>query len=72
MKKTQYRVKVIDWTKLKNIISPAEYFKACNNAPVKYCNGFREVCSLCGGRPYRQRNGWSAIRGNIEYVIEKI
>ena len=66
---TQYRVKKIDLTKAKNV---DEYWVLVENAPIKYCNGIAELREYCGGHLHRQRNGYSGINGNIEYVAEKI
>ena len=66
---TKYRVKKIDLTKAKNV---DEYWVLVKNAPIKYCNGIAELREYCGGRLHRQRNGYSGINGNIEYVAEKI
>jgi hypothetical protein len=67
--KNQYRVKRIT---LKPNMTMDEYWKAVNNASIKYCNGLDEVRTYCGGKLHKQRNGYSGINGNIEYVAEKI
>lgn len=64
----QYRVKKIDISKVKDI---DDYWNAVKNASIKYCNGIKELREYCGGKLYRQRNGYSGINGNIEYVAEK-
>lgn len=65
---TQYRVKKINLDKVNNL---DEYWNAVKNASVKYCNGIKELREYCGGKLHRQRNGYSGINGNIEYVAEK-
>jgi len=67
--KNQYRVKRIT---LKSNMTMDEYWKAVNNANIKYCNGLDEVRAYCCGKLHRQRNGYSGINGNVEYVAEKI
>lgn len=66
---TQYRVKKINLDKVNNL---DEYWNAVKNASIKYCNGIKELREYCGGSLHRQRNGYSGINGNIEYVAEKI
>lgn len=65
---TQYRVKRINLTKVKNV---DDYWNEVKNATIKYCNGVEELREYCGGKLHRQRNGYSGINGNIEYVAEK-
>ena len=65
---TQYRVKKINLDKVNNL---DEYWDAVNKASVKYCNGIKELREYCGGSLHRQRNGYSGINGNIEYVAER-
>lgn len=65
---TQYRVKRINLTKVKNV---DDYWNEVKNATIKYCNGMEELKEYCGGKLHRQRNGYSGINGNIEYVAEK-
>ena len=65
---TQYRVKKINLDKVNNL---DEYLDAVKKASVKYCNGIKELRKYCGGNPHRQRNGYSGINGNIEYIAEK-
>lgn len=65
---THYMVKKIDLSKISNI---NEYWDAVKRASVKYCNGLEELRKYCGGRLHRQRNGYSGINGNIEYVAER-
>lgn len=67
--KTQYRVKRII---LKPNMTIDDYWKAINEASVKYCNGIDELRRYCGGSLHKQRCGYSGINGNIEYVAEKI
>ena len=65
---TQYMVKRIDLSKVNTI---DEYWEAVKKATIKYCNGLDEVTQYCGGKLHRQRNGYSGINGNIEYVAER-
>lgn len=65
---TQYRVKKINLDKVNTL---DEYWNAVKNASIKYCNGIKELREYCGGSLHRQRNGYSGINGNIEYVAEK-
>lgn len=64
----QYRVKRINISKIKDI---NDYWNAVKNATIHYCNGIEELREYCGGKLHRQRNGYSGINGNIEYVAEK-
>lgn len=64
----QYRVKRINISKIKDI---NDYWNAVNNATIHYCNGIKELRDYCGGKLHKQRNGYSGINGNIEYVAEK-
>ena len=64
----QYRVKKINLDKVNNL---DDYLDAASKASVKYCNGIKELREYCGGNLHRQRNGYSGINGNIEYVVEK-
>ena len=66
---TQYRVKKIDISKVRNT---NDYWDAVNKATIHYCNGLKELKEYCGGRLYRQRNGYAGAIGNIEYVAERI
>ena len=65
----QYRVKRVNISKIKDI---NDYWNAVKNATIYYCNGIEELREYCGGKLHRQRNGYSGINGNIEYVAEKI
>ena len=65
----QYRVKKIDISKVKDT---NDYWNAVKNATIHYCNGIKELTEYCGGKLHRQRNGYSGINGNIEYVAERI
>lgn len=65
----QYRVKKIDISKVKDT---NDYWNAVENATIRYCNGIKELTEYCGGKLHRQRNGYSGINGNIEYVAERI
>ena len=64
----QYMVKKIDLSKVKTV---SEYWDAVKRASIHYCNGIGELRRYCGGSLHRQRNGYSGINGNIEYVAEK-
>lgn len=64
----QYRVKRVNISKIKDI---NDYWNAVKNATIYYCNGIEELREYCGGKLHRQRNGYSGINGNIEYVAEK-
>lgn len=64
-----YRVQKINLSFVKTI---DEYNHALNEAEIKYCNGLKEVEEYCGGKLHKQRNGYSGIKGNIEYIAEKI
>lgn len=64
----KYRVKKIT---LKQNMGVNEYWSAVNNATIHYCNGIKELREYCGGTLHRQRNGYSGINGNIEYIAEK-
>lgn len=65
----QYRVKKIDISKVKDA---DDYWNAFKNTTIHYCNGIKELTEYCGGKLHRQRNGYSGINGNIEYVAERI
>lgn len=64
-----YRVQKIDLTYVGTI---DEYNHAVNEAEIRYCYGLKEVEKYCGGKLYKQRNGYSGTIGNIEYIAEKI
>ena len=64
----QYKVKKINLDKVDNL---DDYWNEVKNASVKYCNGIKELTEYCGGKLHRQRNGYSGIIGNIEYVVER-
>ena len=63
-----YRVKKINLDHVNNV---DEYWEAVKYATVYYCNGIKELREYCGGSLKRQRNGYTGINGNIEYVAEK-
>lgn len=54
-----------------NIRSIEEYQKAIEDARTIYFDGLRSVFDYCGGKLFRQRHGWSGMRGNIEYLCVK-
>ena len=60
-----YKVKKINLSKVNNL---DEYWDAVNKAQIKYCKGLKEVKEYCGGKLHRERNGYSGIIGDIEYV----
>ena len=66
---TQYRVRKIDLSKIKDM---NDYWNAVKNATIHYCNGTNELMDYCGGKLHKQRNGYSGVNGNIEYVAERI
>ena len=66
--KNNYRITFINYNKLKNL-PLSDSVKATGTF---YKTGFAEVVKWLGGRPFRQRNGWSAMRGDIEYIIQRI
>jgi hypothetical protein len=66
---TVYRVKRIS---LKHVNTIDEYWHAVNGATVHYCNGIKELREYCGGYLCRQRNGYAANYGDVEYIAEKI
>ena len=65
----KYGVKKIDMANINNV---DDYNKAYNNATIHYCNGLQEVEKYCGGKLHKQRNGYSGVNGNIEYIAERI
>ena len=65
--KNEYRITVVDYNKL-NSLPLVESTKASHTV---YVRGFNEVVDYIGGRPFRNRAGWSAMRGNTEYIITK-
>lgn len=65
--KNEYRITVVDYNKL-NSLPFTESMKASHNV---YVRGFDKVVEYIGGRPFRQRAGWSAMRGNTEYIVTK-
>ena len=66
---TQYRVKKINLDKVNNL---DEYWDAVKRATIHYCNGIKELREYCGGSLHKQRNGYSGINGNLEYVAERV
>lgn len=66
---TIYRVKRINLTKVKTL---DDYWNAVKKANIQYCNGIKELREYCVGKLHKQRNGYSCINGNIEYVVEKV
>ena len=49
-----------------------EYQKVLDEATPIYKDSFAEVVEYLGGKPHRERAGWSACVGNTDYVITKI
>ena len=43
-----------------------------NISPTIFRNGFDEVVKFLGGKPKRERCGWSCIKGNTEYIITRV
>ncbi len=68
-----YEILIINWgKKAQEKISIEEYQNFVQqHAYKKYAKTFSEVMQIVGGRPYRQRAGYSAFNGNIEYIITK-
>ena len=68
-----YEILIIDWSKKAPAkISLEEYQHFVQqHSYKKYAKTFSEVMQIVGGRPYRQRAGYSAFNGNIEYIITK-
>lgn len=66
--KNTYALKVIYTKDIHNI---ADYQKAINEARTLYFEGLKSVFDYCGGKLFKQRNGWSGKRGDIEYLCVK-
>ena len=66
--KNAYRITIIDYKKANSL--PIGNLAQATSTIFK--NSFAEVVDFLGGRPYRQRAGWSALKGNTEYIITKI
>ena len=64
-----YKVQKIDLTYVGTI---DEYHHAINESEIRYCEGLKEVEKYCGGKLHKQRNGYSGVKGNIEYIAERI
>lgn len=65
--KNTYRITIIDYDK-------AEKLPLSRQVEATYSfykNGFDEVVKYLGGRPFRQRVGWTAMIGNKEFIITK-
>lgn len=62
----EYRIVIIDHSKVKTL---SDIPKA--QIGTKYIKGFRSVCEFLGGTPHRHNAGYSALKGNIEYIIQK-
>lgn len=69
MAKTQYMVKKINLSHIKDI---NDYWDKVKKANIYYCNVLDELREYCGGKLHRQRNGYAGINGDIEYVAERI
>ena len=66
--KNAYRITIINYKK-GNGLPIGNLAQATSTI---YKNSFAEVVDFLGGRPYRQRAGWSALKGDTEYIITKI
>lgn len=65
--KNWYTITIIDYTKAKNLTVD----NIAQASHTIYLQGFNKVCEYLGGRPYRQRAGWSAMKGNTEFLITR-
>ena len=66
--KNAYRITIIDYKKA-NGLPIGNLAQATSTI---YKNSFAEAVDFLGGRPYRQRAGWSVLKGDTEYIITKI
>lgn len=68
-----YEILIINWSKkAPEKITLEEYQNfVWQHSYKKYAKTFSEVMQIVGGRPYRQRAGYSAFNGDIEYIITK-
>lgn len=68
-----YEILIINWSKkAPGKITLEEYQNFVRqHSYKKYAKTFSEVMQIVGGRPYRQRAGYSAFNGDIEYIITK-
>ena len=66
--KNAYRITIINYKKA-NGLPIGNLAQATSTI---YKNSFAEVVDFLGGRPYRHRAGWSASKGDTEYIITKI
>ena len=65
--KNEYRITVVDFNKLNSL----PFVDSMKASYTVYVRGFDEVVKYIGGRPFRNRAGWSAMRGNTEYIVAK-
>ena len=65
--KNGYRITIIDYKKANKL--PLENLPQATSTIYK--SSFADVVDFLGGRPYRQRAGWTATKGDIEYIIQK-
>jgi hypothetical protein len=66
--KNTYKITIIDYNKLKKLT----FENSIQATSTIYKNGFAEVIAFLGGRPHKQRAGWTALKGNTEYIIQRI
>lgn len=66
----KYEIKAINFDDLTNRTAD-EYQKALDEATPVYKNSFAEVIEYIGARPYRQRAGYTAHIGSIDYVVTR-
>lgn len=63
-----YRITIINYKKAKCL----PIGNLAQATSTIYKNSFAEVVEFLGGRPYRQRAGWSVLKGDTEYIITKL
>ena len=66
--KNTYSISIIDYNKQKT----NSYGYPYNISNTIFRNGFDKVVEFLGGYPRRQSNGWSAMKGDTEYIITKL
>ncbi len=65
----KYSLKVID---LRYVRNADDYDKAYKSAKEVICDGLDDLFKKAGGRLYRGRNGYSAIKDSFEYVAVRV
>ena len=65
----KYMIKKIDFSNVKNF---DEYMKEIENAIPIYKEGLEAVKNHSGTNIKKQRCGYSATKGNFEYIIERV